>query len=100
MVKAYNQLCGGGALKHRLLTLETIDADNVIQIYQAIVQDYSNGNPPVQLLLFGLVADNGNGSLLKLIDNRCAGRRGPTDNRRKSHKLYYTIFIDVICINI
>ncbi|KAK9941213.1 hypothetical protein M0R45_017832 [Rubus argutus] len=87
VVKAYNQLCSGGGLIHRLLTLETIDADNVIRIYQAIVKEYSTGNPPVQLLLFGLVADNGNGSLLKLIDNRCAGRLGPTDNRRVGQKI-------------
>lgn len=44
------------------LTLEAVDAD-VVKMYQAIVND----SPDPSLELFGLVADNGNGSLLKLI---------------------------------
>ncbi|KAL6187993.1 hypothetical protein ACLB2K_039388 [Fragaria x ananassa] len=80
VVKAYNQVCGGG-FNHLLLTLEAIDADNVIQIYQAIVKQFWIAERPLQLLLFGLVADNGYGSLIKLIDNRGARRLGPTDNR-------------------
>ncbi|KAL6204103.1 hypothetical protein ACLB2K_021372 [Fragaria x ananassa] len=60
VVKAYNQECGG-AFNHLMLTLEAIDADNVIRIYQAIVKQFWIAKRPLLLLLFGLVAENGNG---------------------------------------
>ena len=82
-MKAYNQECGG-AFNHLMLTLEAIDADNVIRIYQAIVKQFWNAKRPLLLVLFGLVADNGNGDLIKLIDNRGVLGLGPTDNRCKS----------------
>nr|XP_011461883.1 PREDICTED: uncharacterized protein LOC105350720 [Fragaria vesca subsp. vesca]XP_011461884.1 PREDICTED: uncharacterized protein LOC105350720 [Fragaria vesca subsp. vesca]XP_011461885.1 PREDICTED: uncharacterized protein LOC105350720 [Fragaria vesca subsp. vesca] len=80
VVKAYNQECGG-AFNHLMLTLEAIDANNVIQIYQAIVKQFWIAKRPLLLLLFGLVADNGNWDLIKLIDNRGVFGPGPTDNR-------------------
>ncbi|KAL6195167.1 hypothetical protein ACLB2K_030788 [Fragaria x ananassa] len=39
VVKAYNQECDG-AFNHLMLTLEAIDADNVIRIYQAIAKQF------------------------------------------------------------
>nr|XP_011461888.1 PREDICTED: uncharacterized protein LOC105350722 [Fragaria vesca subsp. vesca] len=86
VVKAYNQECGG-AFNHLILTLEAIDADNVIQIYQAIVKQFWIDKRPLLLLLFGLVANNGNGDLIKLIDNRGVLGLGPTDNRRFGRRI-------------
>ncbi|KAL6187991.1 hypothetical protein ACLB2K_039386 [Fragaria x ananassa] len=82
LVRAYNQWTGGGAWQCHLLTIEAIDAGNVVKTYQALVVEHFPSKPPdPQLLLFGLVADNGNGSLVKLIDNRPACRGGLIDNR-------------------
>ncbi|XP_024197792.1 uncharacterized protein LOC112201015 [Rosa chinensis] len=58
------------------LTLEAVD-DHLGRTYQAVVKEnLVYPHKPFKVLLFGLVADNGNGNLLNLIDNRWSGPYG------------------------
>ncbi|PRQ22698.1 putative Cystatin domain-containing protein [Rosa chinensis] len=64
------------------LTMEAVDA-HAVRTYQALVKEKRmhpyepfKVHEPFKVLLFGLVADNGNGNLLNLIDNRRNGLYG------------------------